>query len=294
MKMNPICKREMTVSARSFKTPLILLLFNSVLALAGLLNMYSTISQVKLTAEIQYTNFLNLYMFVAALEFIMLLFIMPALTAGSISGERERQTLDLMLTTRMKPADIVLGKLMSSFTTIFLLVISSFPMIALVFVYGGVSQKDVLMLLLCYVVAALFSGSVGIFCSCVWKRSTLSTVASYVFMIVLAAGTYAVNVFALSLAQMSPDSYYANTVGEMARQVNSGGLLYALLINPVTTFVILIYRQTGTTTSYEITQWFGSHTPNLITDHWILVSLAMQLLLAALLIRLAIKALERR
>ena len=81
-------------------------------------------------------------MFVASLEFLMLILIMPAMTAGSISGERERQTLDLMLTTCMTPADIVLGKLEAALGTMFLMVVSSLPILAMVFVYGGVTASE--------------------------------------------------------------------------------------------------------------------------------------------------------
>ena len=93
MKINPVYRQESRVSARSFRLPLIILSCNSLLALVALLNMYSMVTQVKATAEIQYSSFLSLYIFGAAIEFAMLLLIVPALTAGSVSGERERQTL---------------------------------------------------------------------------------------------------------------------------------------------------------------------------------------------------------
>ena len=102
MKMNPVYKREMMVSARSLRMSLIITVFNSILAVVALLNMYSNVVQVRITADVQYGSFLDLYEFVACVEFIMLMFIMPAITSGTISGERERQTLDLMLTTKMK------------------------------------------------------------------------------------------------------------------------------------------------------------------------------------------------
>ena len=104
----------MTVGSRSIRMMAILFVFNSILAAVALFNMYSVAEQVRTTAEIQYSQFLDLYTFVSSIEFIMLLFIMPALTASSISGERERQTLELMLTTTMEPRDMVLGKLASS------------------------------------------------------------------------------------------------------------------------------------------------------------------------------------
>ena len=92
----------MTVGSRSIRMMAILFVFNSILAAVALFNMYSVAEQVRTTAEIQYSQFLDLYTFVSSIEFIMLLFIMPALTASSISGERERQTLELMLTTTME------------------------------------------------------------------------------------------------------------------------------------------------------------------------------------------------
>ena len=114
VKSNPVYRREMTVRARSFRMPFIILTFNGILAAAALLNMYSAVAQVRISASIQYTSFLQLYAFVAILEFLLLMFIMPALTTGSISGERERRTLDLLFTTKMTPGDIVMGKLFSA------------------------------------------------------------------------------------------------------------------------------------------------------------------------------------
>lgn len=63
----------------------ILFVFNSILAAVALFNMYSVAEQVRMTAEIR-IRVLDLYTFVSSIEFIMLLFIMPALTASSISG----------------------------------------------------------------------------------------------------------------------------------------------------------------------------------------------------------------
>ena len=117
----------MTVGSRSIRMMAILFVFNSILAAVALFNMYSVAEQVRTTAEIQYSQFLDLYTFVSSIEFIMLLFIMPALTASSISGERERQTLELMLTTTMEPRDMVLGKLASSLVTMLVLAVSALP-----------------------------------------------------------------------------------------------------------------------------------------------------------------------
>ena len=117
--------------------PLIILVFNGILAVVALLNMYSAVAQVRISASVQYSSFLQLYAFVATLEFLLLMFIMPALTSGSISGERERQTLELLFTTRMTPKDIVMGKLFSALSQLMVLIVSSFPILLLTFVYGS-------------------------------------------------------------------------------------------------------------------------------------------------------------
>ncbi len=216
MKTNPVYKRECMVSARSFKLALVLLVFNGILALVALLNMYSALAQVRLTAEVQYTGFLDLYMFVASLEFLMLILIMPAVTAGSISGERERQTLDLMLTTCMTPADIVLGKLEAALGTMFLMVVSSLPILAMVFVYGGVTASDLLLLVCCFFAAAVFMGSIGLCCSALFRRTTAATVAAYAVTAVLTAGTYGINFLVTYINQMQ--------IGEYLASAESGGV----------------------------------------------------------------------
>ncbi|MDK2965994.1 MULTISPECIES: ABC transporter permease [Lacrimispora] len=294
MKMNPVYKRETMVSARSFRLAMTLVIFNSILALVILLNMYSVVERVKLTADIQYSSFTNLYVFVAVVEFVMLMFIMPALTAGSISGERERQTLDILLTTTMKPSEIIWGKLLSSFSTMFLMVVSSFPLLAVSFVYGGVMIYDVFLLLLCYLAVALMCGSMGICFSSLFKRSTIATVVSYGVLVFIGAGTYAVNIFMLSMARMNVNSTYVSSINGVTDQANSGAFLYLLLLNPVATFYVMINSQAGDNQVLNsLNNWFGPHPDNFIMNNWVLLSILIQLLLAVMFIFIAIKGISQ-
>lgn len=240
MKQNPVYKRETRVNSRSLRLPLILTVFNGILCAVALMNMYSVVSQVKATATIQYSSFMEMYEFVATIEFILLTFIVPAVTASSISGERERQTLELMLTTQMTPAQIVNGKLMSALSTLLLLIISSFPAIMMVFVFGGITPIDVVALLLCYTAVALFAGSLGICFSSAFKRSTLSTVLTYGVLVSIVGGTYFVNRFVLGLSAGRINSYAITYgIGRAQQQPTSGNFVYLLLMNPAATFTPL-------------------------------------------------------
>ena len=44
MKNNPVYKREMLVRSRSFRIPFIIMIFNGILAVVALLNMYQSIA----------------------------------------------------------------------------------------------------------------------------------------------------------------------------------------------------------------------------------------------------------
>lgn len=274
---NPIFKRESMVTARNFKFAFMLLIFNGILAVVALLNMYSTLSQINLTAEIQYTSFLDLYMFVAILEFIMLLFFMPALTAGSISGEKEKRTLELMLTTNMTPTQIVIGKMMSSLSTMLLMVISSFPIFAMVFVYGGVTAKDVGTLLLCYIASAVFVGSIGICCSCILKKTTIAMIGAYGMTGFMILGTYGMN-------------QLTTYTGQITSQM--GVVLRFLQMNPATTFVVTMMQLLGPSQRSGIAGLLGNQSTNGFLDNWIIMSVVVQFIVSMGLIWLSVYAIS--
>ena len=290
MKQNPVYKRETRVNSRRLRLPLILTVFNGILCAVALMNMYSVVSQVKATATIQYSSFMEMYEFVATIEFILLTFIVPAVTASSISGERERQTLELMLTTQMTPAQIVNGKLMSALSTLLLLIISSFPAIMMVFVFGGITPIDVVALLLCYTAVALFAGSLGICFSSAFKRSTLSTVLTYGVLVSIVGGTYFVNRFVLGLSAGRINSYAITYgIGRAQQQPTSGNFVYLLLMNPAATFYAIISGQAGSGSGVDkLCKAFGIVQKGWVMENWVLISIVLQLAVAACLLALAI------
>jgi ABC-type transport system involved in multi-copper enzyme maturation permease subunit len=119
----------------------------------------------------------------------------PASTAGAISLEREKQTLDLLTTTPISSLAIVLGKLLSALSWILLLLLASIPVTALVFTFGGVGPDDMIKGYVVLLVTALFYGSVGLFVSALVKRTQAATVINLVVVIALTAGTGFIFIF---------------------------------------------------------------------------------------------------
>jgi ABC-type transport system involved in multi-copper enzyme maturation permease subunit len=130
-----------------------------------------------------------LFTFLILFQVALLAFITPALTAGAISGERERQTIDLLFVTRIPPFSIIWGKLLSSMSFVVLLLLLSIPIFSLVFMFGGIELDQVVDAFLVTGVTALTLGLLGIAFSTLFRRTLAATVASYGAAFVLVVGT---------------------------------------------------------------------------------------------------------
>lgn len=119
---------------------------------------------------------------------VVVAFLSPAFTAGAISGERERQTLDLLMTTLLPTHSLVIGKLISSLAYIALLILAALPIQSLAFVFGGVILPELLVGTLILLVTALIAGSVGLFISTLMKSSIASTVITYAVILLSTMG----------------------------------------------------------------------------------------------------------
>jgi ABC-type transport system involved in multi-copper enzyme maturation permease subunit len=144
---------------------------------------------------------------VVLLELLMVTFIGPALTAGGISAEREKQTFDLLRTTLLSARALVWGKLGSALAYLLLLIFAAMPIEGLAFLLGGVGLGELLVSSLMLVVTALFFCSLGLFFSSFVKRTLAATVSSYATILVssllLVLGLFVVTYFMNSSADMS-------------------------------------------------------------------------------------------
>jgi ABC-type transport system involved in multi-copper enzyme maturation permease subunit len=130
-------------------------------------------------------------MFAALIMLVTLLVVLlaPAFTAGAISLEREKQTLDMLVATPISSVSIVVGKLLSALTYVFVLIAASIPMTAMVFVFGGVAPDDVIRAYVVLLVTALGLGSFGLFCSSLVKRTQAATVVTVFGVIAITLGS---------------------------------------------------------------------------------------------------------
>lgn len=126
------------------------------------------------------------------LLFFMLLlvcFIVPGLTAGAISGERERQTLIALQITLLRARSIVFGKLLASLAFVVLLIVASLPLVTVPFLVGGVSGSEMARGLVMVLATAVTLACLSLACSAVLRRTQAATVVSYGIALALVLGT---------------------------------------------------------------------------------------------------------
>ena len=120
-------------------------------------------------------------------QVILVTLIGPAFTAGSISGEKERQTYDLLRTTLLSAHSFVGGKLLSALSYVFLLLLAAVPLLSIAFMLGGVSIIELGVSQLLLVVSAIAYALIGLFFSAIMRSTIAASVATFATAVGLAA-----------------------------------------------------------------------------------------------------------
>lgn len=187
IRWNPIVKKDLQVTARSMRLSWGLFAYDVVLVLAFLLALavIQGESSNYYSSRNIYSYLIYLFPVLAVAQVCIVALIAPIITASSISGEKERQTFDIMLTTCMSPFSIVLGKVISAVIRILFFVAAGMPVMALSFVVGGLAWSSLLYFVLTIILLSVFSGSIGILCSSFCRKSISAVVLSFVIYFVV-------------------------------------------------------------------------------------------------------------
>src|SRR5438309_8349277 len=187
---NPIVAKEYRSRMRTWRSPLAMTVY--ILLLGGLgwaifSAMAASARSVFNGSPANYGQALFLYL--VLFQMVLLAFITPALTAGAISSERERQTIDLLFVTKLPSFSILWGKLLASMSFVLLLLLLSVPIFSLVFLFGGIELDQLAAAFLVTAVSALTLGIIGIACSTAFRRTLPATVSAYGAAFILLAGS---------------------------------------------------------------------------------------------------------
>lgn len=233
---------------------------------------------------------------IVGIELFLVTFIAPAFTASAISGERERQTYDLLRTTLLPAGNLVIGKLFSALAYIFLLLLAAIPLQSLSFILGGTDIPDMAIAVVVLTVTSILLGTVGVYFSARLKRTLPASIATYGFALGLVVGSALV----LALFQQAANAIFdLNSIEfrgqDVTQQVHWVTLfvLGALIcINPVATLLVtndyLVTQQNPWTFEYTFP---GGSTTTLLSP-W-LVFTAVYLLISLIFFILTIRRIKQ-
>lgn len=240
-RMNPILRKEMMVNSRSIKMSFAIMGINAFLAFIVLVVMFST-NMSKSYGGYDYSALSYLFPVLGCIECGLISLIVPIITSGSISGERERQTLDIMLTTPVSPFSIALGKLQSAMMVVMMYMITSVPVMAIAFVLGGMSWSALIGLFVMLLSIGIYVGSVGVFCSSVVKKSVLATILTIVIGFAIIFATFTILTIGISMKA------YQESI-TTSHQFHLGAIPMIMFLNPYSGFVDFLIQ---TMSSYSL------------------------------------------
>jgi ABC-type transport system involved in multi-copper enzyme maturation permease subunit len=144
---------------------------------------------------------------VAYVQLGLMCFLAPVFTAAAITQERDAQTFNILLTTPMSNAQIVLGSLCSRLYFVIMLLMSGVPIFCITMIYGGVTLPVIFRSFAIAGATAVITGSIAITYS-VMRVGTKRTIFTFYFLI----GIYLLSVYsigqhaALRVADAAPNA----------------------------------------------------------------------------------------
>jgi ABC-2 type transport system permease protein len=194
---NPIVAREARTRMRSKRAAFILFCWLAALGVVAILAYASAGNQSASVTVLAHSG-VTVFDALVAVVVALLLLLVPGLVGGSIAGERERQTLDLLLCTRVRPWRVVIGKLAASLAFIGFLLVASLPILSVVALLGGIAWSDILIVVGLGALTAVTIGSMSILFSAISKGPTGAIVCSYVAMFILLVGPLVLGTYLLA------------------------------------------------------------------------------------------------
>ncbi|MBL8116594.1 MAG: hypothetical protein JNJ78_03630 [Anaerolineae bacterium] len=179
-RINPVMLKELRGRMRGIRAFVVLSVYLGLMSafLALLYLIYGPINRASGSAAAGEVGRV-LFMGIVGIELMLIVFIAPAFTAGAITGERERLTYDLLKTTLLSSPTFVIGKLESALGYVLLLLLSAIPLQSIAFLFGGVTELELILSLIILCVTAIALGTVGIYFSAVATRTLSASIRAY-------------------------------------------------------------------------------------------------------------------
>ena len=160
---------------------------------------------------------------------VIILFLLPAVTMGLISTEKANGTEELLLTSPISIWEIVLGKFLAGvgFVTVMSAILAFFP--AILFLYGEPELGKTLSGLLALLLVSVTYVAVGVFASSVTRNQLIAFIFTFVMLLILGMMLPFIVEITMAGSGLGRDSAVAETVRWMSTGSHVERMLQGLI-----------------------------------------------------------------
>ena len=119
------------------------------------------------------------------IELGLLFLIIPQLSSGAISSEFERKTFDVLAATSLSSKSIILQKFAAIAIQSISYIMLSVPILALAFLFGGVSPLEIFILLVLLLSSAIFISAGGVYCSSFFSKTSVASMVLFIGLVII-------------------------------------------------------------------------------------------------------------
>src|SRR4051812_443092 len=151
-------------------------------------------------------------------QIVLLVLFVPGVAAVAVSGEREQNTLEMLYASRLKPGQIIAGKVAVAVGYPLLLLVMALPFLALLNWRGDVRATDLMWAYVILIVTAVFLAILSLAISAWCKQSATALVIAYAVVLILCGGVLVPAAIMLDQAQgmIAPILHYARALSPVA------------------------------------------------------------------------------
>lgn len=188
---NPVLHKELFMRLRLRQVPVAAKIGIAVVVLGVLALFYGTIGKALLDNPTEDSG-RSAWGWCIAIQYTLVCLIAPVVTANCITQEKEQQTWEMLIFTRLKPGEIILGKLLARLAIILLMLALFLPMTAFSWVHAALMDTqhagtarlgEFLMSYAVIAISAVFFATFGLFMSWQVKKTLFAIMLSYTFVI---------------------------------------------------------------------------------------------------------------
>ncbi|MEM9777534.1 MAG: hypothetical protein AAF902_23350 [Chloroflexota bacterium] len=208
-----------------------------------------------------------IFFVMVSIQMFLVVFVAPAFTSGAITGEKERQTFELLRTTLMSPRRFVFGKVISALGYVLLLIVSTIPLLFLAFMIGGVSWIEIVVSQIMLIAGAFTYSLMGLYFSSRMKTTLAATVMTYITTLAILVGLPLVVLLGSLIA--SPFFAIYNTIPDWVEAALAyGGITLSFTNLPTAMFLselflmdndaVWAFQPVGSSRYWVPSPWYGA------------------------------------